>query len=340
MKLTDLREIFEVFTSINNRIPEVEQNIVLDNDYYKEKLFNKPRKYDNLYNFIHNRTIISNKSNKNILINTARFYINCLKKYEYEEIIFNYGLNEQSSIIYAVNNGNLASTKKYVTIETYAYLEGGNKKFIQSFNTEFQLLDGEIKCVLEEKLESEMKKIFMRNNNYIGLFHKIIVNNVSTECMVCYFIRETGLFCYGGMGGGSSLPRINLIELDVSDYRELYVFNNLNLEISINQMKEIDIHVLPNESCQIDYSIEYYYHNKKIKYSDKCVESTIVKVPQFKLNPASSVQFHGFLFDVLVKDNIKRYQKGELFHIDKQICANFNDLKKDFIITEIGYEDD
>lgn len=55
---------------------------------------------------------------------------------------------------------------------------------------------------------------------------------------------------------------------------------------------------------------------------DKCFESAVVKVPQFKLNPAASIQFQGHIFDVLVKDNIKKYKKGNIFHIDIQISSN------------------
>ncbi|ENZ5590789.1 hypothetical protein ACGWY8_002756, partial [Enterococcus hirae] len=107
---------------------------------------------------------------------------------------------------------------------------------------------------------------------------------------------------YGGMGGGSIVPKTNLVELDVNNYRELYVFNTLDFEIPMKQMKNIDIHILPNESCQIDYSIEYFYKGKKIKKCDKCFESAVVKVPQFKLNPANSIQFQGYVFNVLAKD--------------------------------------
>ncbi|BDP55216.1 hypothetical protein EfmJHP35_31400 (plasmid) [Enterococcus faecium] len=41
--------------------------------------------------------------------------------------------------------------------------------------------------------------------------------------------------------------------------------------------KNIDIHILPSESCQIEYSIEYFYKGKKIKKCDKCFESAVVK---------------------------------------------------------------
>lgn len=59
----------------------------------------------------------------------------------------------------------------------------------------------------------------------------------------------------------------------------------------------------------IEYSIEYFYKGKKIKKCDKCFESAVVKVPQFKLNPAASIQFQGHVFDVLAKDNIKNTKK-------------------------------
>lgn len=133
---------------------------------------------------------------------------------------------------------------------------------------------------------------------------------------MCYFDREQDFFYYGGMGGGSIVPKINLVELDVNNYRELYVFNSLDFEIPMKQMKNIDIHILPSESCQIEYSIEYFYKGKKIKKCDKCFESAVVKFPQFKLNPAASIQFQGHVFDVLAKDNIKKgsilFDVGEL----------------------------
>lgn len=69
---------------------------------------------------------------------------------------------------------------------------------------------------------------------------------------------------------------------------------------------------------------------------DKCFESAVVKVPQFKLNPAASIQFQGHIFDVLVKDNIKKYKKGNIFHIDIQISSNLEDIKKAFKIKTIG----
>ncbi|MGM8134159.1 hypothetical protein [Enterococcus hirae] len=43
---------------------------------------------------------------------------------------------------------------------------------------------------------------------------------------------------YGGMGGGSIVPKTNLVELDVNNYRELYVFNTLDFEIPMKQMKK------------------------------------------------------------------------------------------------------
>ncbi|BDP92650.1 hypothetical protein EfmGK923_28230 (plasmid) [Enterococcus faecium] len=69
----------------------------------------------------------------------------------------------------------------------------------------------------------------------------------------------------------------------------------------MKQMKNIDIHILPSESCQIEYSIEYFYKGKNIKKCDKCFESAVVKFPQFKLNPAASIQFQGHVFDVLAR---------------------------------------
>ncbi|MCH3423875.1 hypothetical protein LC958_13535, partial [Enterococcus faecium] len=62
----------------------------------------------------------------------------------------------------------------------------------------------------------------------------------------------------------------------------------------------------------------------------------MVKFPQFKLNPAASIQFQGHVFDVLAKDNIKKYKKGNIFHIDIQISSNLEDIKKAFEIKTIG----
>ena len=62
----------------------------------------------------------------------------------------------------------------------------------------------------------------------------------------------------------------------------------------------------------------------------------MVKFPQFKLNPAASIQFQGHVFDVLAKDNIKKYKKGNMFHIDIQISSNLEDIKKAFKIKTIG----
>ena len=62
----------------------------------------------------------------------------------------------------------------------------------------------------------------------------------------------------------------------------------------------------------------------------------MVKFPQFKLNPAASIQFQGHVFDVLAKNNIKKYKKGNIFHIDIQISSNLEDIKKAFKIKTIG----
>ncbi|HHQ6441671.1 hypothetical protein, partial [Enterococcus faecium] len=117
---------------------------------------------------------------------------------------------------------------------------------------------------------------------------------------------------------------------------ELYVFNSLDFEIPMKQMKNIDIHILPSESCQIEYSIEYFYKGKNIKKCDKCFESAVVKFPQFKLNPAASIQFQGHVFDVLAKDNIKKYKKGNIFHIDIQISSNLEDIKKPLKLKQLA----
>ncbi|MGL9768934.1 hypothetical protein [Enterococcus sp. DIV0806c] len=108
------------------------------------------------------------------MINSAHFYIKDLKKYEYEEIVLDYGLNEQSFLIYAINNGNLPINKKDIIIETYAYLDGGSKKLIKSCNMEYQLPIGEIKCIFEENLNLDLKKNFASNHEYIGLIYKVI----------------------------------------------------------------------------------------------------------------------------------------------------------------------
>ncbi|HBL3601663.1 TPA: hypothetical protein LQC17_003018, partial [Enterococcus faecium] len=47
-------------------------------------------------------------------------------------------------------------------------------------------------------------------------------------------------------------------------------------------------------------------------------------------------QFQGHVFDVLAKDNIKKYKKGNIFHIDIQISSNLEDIKKAFKIKTIG----
>lgn len=95
------------------------------------------------------------------MINSAYFHIKYLKKYEYEEVVLDYGLNGQSFLIYAINNGNLPNNKKNIIIETYAYLEGGLKKLIKSCNIEYQLSVGEIKCIFEEDLELDLKKFLL-----------------------------------------------------------------------------------------------------------------------------------------------------------------------------------
>ncbi|MDV4567627.1 hypothetical protein NNE72_13780, partial [Enterococcus faecium] len=113
----------------------------------------------------------------------------------------------------------------------------------------------------------DLKKIFASIHDYIGLIYKIIEDDKQTELNMCYFDREQDFFYYGGMGGGSIVPKINLVELDVNNYRELYVFNSLDFEIPMKQMKNIDIHILPSESCQIEYSIEYFYKVSFVKLS-------------------------------------------------------------------------
>ncbi|MFA9003036.1 hypothetical protein, partial [Enterococcus faecium] len=170
------------------------------------------------------------------MINSAYFHIKYLKKYEYEEVVLDYGLNRQSFLIYAINNGNLPSNKKNIIIETYAYLEGGSKKLIKSCNIEYQLSVGEIKCVFEEDLELDLKKIFASIHDYIGLIYKIIEDDKQTELNMCYFDREQDFFYYGGMGGGSIVPKINLVELDVNNYRELpVVLVNFNILKNISK---------------------------------------------------------------------------------------------------------
>lgn len=91
-----------------------------------------------------------------------------------------------------------------------------------------------------------------------------MINKLS---LICAILIENKIFYYGGMGGGSIVPKINLVELDVNNYRELYVFNSLDFEIPMKQMKNIDIHILPSESCQIEYSIEYFYKVSFVKLS-------------------------------------------------------------------------
>ena len=36
MNITEFSEVFKTFSNIYNRIPEIEQNVVVDNDYYIE----------------------------------------------------------------------------------------------------------------------------------------------------------------------------------------------------------------------------------------------------------------------------------------------------------------
>ncbi|EJY25870.1 hypothetical protein HMPREF1355_01862, partial [Enterococcus faecium 515] len=43
MKITEFSEVFKTFSNIYNRIPEIEQNVVVDNDYYIENDFNRIR---------------------------------------------------------------------------------------------------------------------------------------------------------------------------------------------------------------------------------------------------------------------------------------------------------
>jgi hypothetical protein len=61
----------------------------------------------------------------------------------------------------------------------------------------------------------------------------------------------------------------------------------------------------------------------------------VVKFPQFKLNPAASIQFQGHVFDVLAKDN-KKIQKGNIFHIDIQISSNLEDIKKPLKLKQLA----
>ncbi|HAQ1183119.1 TPA: hypothetical protein IW781_002126 [Enterococcus faecium] len=42
------------------------------------------------------------------------------------------------------------------------------------------------------------------------------------------------------------------------------------------------------------------------------------------------------LLNDLAKDNIKKYKKGNIFHIDIQISSNLEDIKKAFKIKTIG----
>jgi hypothetical protein len=63
----------------------------------------------------------------------------------------------------------------------------------------------------------------------------------------------------------------------------------------------------------------------------------VVKFPQFKLNPAASIQFQGHVFDVLAKDNIKNNnKKGNIFHIDIQISSNLEDIKKPLKLKQLA----
>ncbi|BDP58773.1 hypothetical protein EfmJHP36_32520 (plasmid) [Enterococcus faecium] len=44
------------------------------------------------------------------------------------------------------------------------------------------------------------------------MIYKIIEDDKQTELNMCYFDREQDFFYYGGMGGGSIVPKINLVE--------------------------------------------------------------------------------------------------------------------------------
>ncbi|BDP92747.1 hypothetical protein EXW10_15180 [Enterococcus faecium] len=55
MKITEFSEVFKTFSNIYNRIPEIEQNVVVDNDYYIENDFNRIRqKSPILYRWVMN----------------------------------------------------------------------------------------------------------------------------------------------------------------------------------------------------------------------------------------------------------------------------------------------
>lgn len=309
-----------------NRIPDVENNTIVDNSNLRNKIFNKPRKYNDLYNVVQNRTTISNKSNRKKVINNASVFIEKLGDYQYEDIILNYGLDNQIFYIYAINDGNLNSEEKLLRIESYIFKDGGYEDKVNFFDIPFDLSGGEIKIILEDELK--LRSVFKSNKNYSKLIFKVNYNGVKQELATLFYSREQDMFFLGGMGNACSNEKINLLELKVDDYQEQYVFNSLDFSIDKNSTGKIDMFILPSKSCKIDYYIEYYYNGKKLKNCNRCRETTVVKVPQFSLESRCPIQMQGKLFDFLIDNKIKNYRKGDSEFIDNQIGYNYEDFKK------------
>lgn len=336
MKFVSVKDGIDILSTITSRVPKVEENIIVDNEYLRDPNFIKPRRYDNLYSFALNRTVVNNDSNKKKIINKAIFNVEKIEKYFYEEIVINYGLDDQKFIMYALNNGNICKAKKKIDINLFAFIDGGKKEKINSYSREMGLSSGEIERIFEKDLTLDLRDLFIKNKNYNGLIFTIVEEYKSTDLIMCYFEREQNKFYYGGMGGGGPKAKINLIEIDLNNYRKQYVFNTLNFELPAQESKSIDIYIVPNESCKLDYSIEYFCNDKKIKNYEKCRESTIIKVPQFKFNPNSSIQFDGYVFKFLVDNNIKKYKKGSISYVDDCIGSNAEEVKNSFEILIKG----
>ena len=311
-----------------NRIPNIENNTIIDNSNLKDRIFNKPRKYNDLYSIVQNRTTISNESSREKIINNASVFIENVKDFNYEDIILNYGLDEQTFCLFAINDGNSSSEKKILRIETYVFKEGGHEEIIDFFDIEFKLLGGEIKNIFEDKLGKRLKDTFKLNQDYSKLIYKISFNSIEENLAILYYNREENSFFLGGIGAAGQTEKINLLELNVDDYRGRYVFNSLNFKVDKNGTREIDIFILPSKSCRIDYHIEYYYNEKKLKNCDKCNETILVKVPQFKLESRWPIQPMGRIFKFLIENKIKNYKKGENKFIDDQIGYSYEEFKK------------
>ncbi|MGF2144423.1 hypothetical protein ACQUEF_03605 [Vagococcus fluvialis] len=323
-----------VLNNFTKKQPVVTGNIVVDNDYWLDKTFNKPRKYDNLYNFAQNKTTIMNNSEKEIIVNEVRCKIDSVKKYEYEDLKIIYGINEQNLFVYLCNNGNIKSSISFLEVETYAYLDGGETTLLHKYQKDMEIEGEEILLLMDDNLKENTEELFLKNNNYIGLMFKIIDSNSEEyDLALIYYNRETGEFNFGGLGGGAFKERINLIELDVDNYKKEYIFNNLQLSINSLSSEQIDMYIMPTESCQIDYNLTFMYNDKPLKNTEICEESVIIKVPAFRVAVNQKLQLIGPVSDFLVRDKIKKYKKGTNEHIDNLIGSNLDYVKTAFSET-------